>query len=90
MTPSLQYAESVKYLARPLALIPVEGGFEVFAAWGVQREYIGHFSSAELANFLKSDFARQQSQNAKIRARECVRRTPTINLDLGLDLNLDI
>ena len=90
MTPSLQFAESTKYIARPFSIIPTEAGFEVFVAYGADRDHIGTFSSAELVAFLERDFSRQRSQRTTAAAQEKLRRSyasaPLPDLDIDFSL----
>ena len=65
MTPQRQFAESVKYTARPLILIPVEGDFIIMEVAGYHRTILCTISAAELAAWAKADFARQQSLRDK-------------------------
>ncbi len=77
MTPQRQFAESVKYTAQPIILIPVEAGFIIMEVTGYKRNYLRTVTPAELAAWATNDFARQQSLRA-----EAMKRQP-----LALDLD---
>ncbi len=84
MTPELQFAESVKYTARPIVLIPVDGGFVIMEAYGTRRELLCTIPPAELARWVADDFARQRSCRA-----EAMKPQPgKIVLDLDIDFTL--
>jgi len=78
MTPSRQFAESVKYTARPIILIPASSGeIVIMEAFGARREYICTLPPAELARWAKEDFARQTSLQ-----KEAMRpKIPNLDLD---------
>jgi len=78
MTPELQFAESVKYTARPVIIIPVDGGFIIMEAYGTHREPLCTIPSAELARWAEDDFARQRSR----RAEAMKPRPPIVDLNL--------
>jgi len=82
MTPSRQFAESVKYTARPVILIPSNGGLviTIMEAYGATREYICTIPSAELTRWVENDFARQRS----CRALAMKPRPPIVKIDLDL------
>ena len=84
MTPELQFAESVKYTARPIILIPVDGGFVIMEAYGTCRKPLCTIPSAELARWAVDDFARQRS----CRAEAMKPRPAEIDLDLDIDFTL--
>jgi len=82
MTPELQFAESVKYTARPIVLIPVNGNFVIMEAYGTRREPICTVPPAELAAWAVADFARQRSRRA-----EAMKPRPN-KIDLDIDFTL--
>jgi len=87
MTPALQFAESVKYTARPIIVIPTEEGFMIFAVHGVFRGMLDTVSPAELAGWMEEDFRRQQSRREEELAMEInksglVQQPPAPKLDL--------
>ena len=85
MTPQRQFAESTKYSIRPVIIIPVEGGFVLFEAYGTARDYIDTIPSAELGRWVENDFARQRSRReAAIKPRPPI---VEINLD-SIDFEL--
>jgi len=77
MTPQYQFAESTKYSARPVVIIPTEAGFILFEAYGTTRDYIVTIPSGELARWMEEDFARQRSRRAATKPRP-----PIVDLDL--------
>ena len=85
MTPIPQFAESVKYTARPVVLIPVlDDHIVVMEAYGTRRKYICTIPSAELAAWAAADFTRQRSR----RTEAMKPRPPKIILDLDIDFTL--
>lgn len=84
MTPAQQFAESVKYTARPVIIIPFSGQFVIMSVRLANRDYIGTFSPAELARWAENDFARQQSLQEAAKAKEIAR-----NFLLPSDLDID-
>ena len=82
MTPERQFAESVKYTARPLVIILINDQFVIMKAYGTRREPICTIPPAELARWATDDFSRQRSwpeEGMKSKA-------PLVSLDIDFDL----
>ncbi len=77
MTPQRQFAESVKYTARPIVIIPVEDGFVIMEVAGYHRTYLCTIPAAELAVWVWDDFVRQRS----CRAEAMKPKAPALDLD---------
>ncbi len=85
MTPARQFAESVKYTARPVILIPFEGSFIIMESYSFRRDYICTIPAAELAVWATDDFTRQRSRKDRALATERSARSaasivPELNL----------
>jgi len=92
MLPDRQFSESMKYLARPIIVIPCPSGeLHVYTAYAGAREFIAAIPPEELGKLLADRFEQHKAEYAARHRRATHEPAPTFNFDqLERELNLDL
>lgn len=86
MDSKLQYAESVKYIAKPLCIIPHEDGtFTLFSGFAGRR-LIGNYTEEDFLNGIRENYKVMRNEHdIRAQEREQIQQSKTNLLDeLGI------